>query len=971
MLNFRQIKFAITSLLLTNFFNAFSQTIDNYSPCEGESITLSAYNMFPSDCVNPTNGDPNIYDETNYYTYSISYSGGTFGVMNATPLNTPVTTDELQFTLSPNSYFNPVSATVSVSLSRKLLSTQAYQVCNSQSFTIFPKKNFNLNGPSVINAPGNITYSTSSISGVTNYNWYFPSGWIIVSGQGTNVVTVTPNANSGNVGVNTSPAIQVCKPTSKFVKVTDCFTYGESSFNFCTTNNWGSALSTSQYGDINKFPRLLGDFNGDDQTDIIGFGNTAVNVGISNGSTFNTTSWSTGFTYGGAGYTQLLYQRNVGDFNGDGKDDIIGFGHTQTAVGISTGTSFNSSLFTPIAAFNYTSGYTDNNILPRLIGDVTGDGKDDVVAFGHHDVAVGVSNGSSFNVSNWSGGSTFSNQTGGFSDMNKWPKMLGDFDGDGKMDIIGFGNTNVIVGISNGSGAFSNSTWTTSFTYGTDGFEQKFFPRYLGDFNGDGKTDIIAFGHTGIIVGISTGSSFNVSNWLTGEEFCYDTGWRVDAREIELGYVSAANYAGKDVIRIIDANGDGLDDIVGFNGDGVFIAYSNGTHFKCPAHSNSFSTVGNITQPTYPIIVGQFDVTDDEIEIAAMGYSEISMMNCDNCPNSIASAIPINYEYSAQESGYQGWTVDVYNYCSNSVVLDLTGTSCENNYFITVDEFDLNNWSIISTPYNQQWANHKAPDYLNLSNSLTFVTGKLYKITYAVGPDWNSKTIFVRISQPVASFEANSPSLSTRTHYFLAAGQFKTIYRICSNVLSMTTNGSMSYCDNQYNYELQEVDISTMNPIGSPILQIPSGGGWNNGSVTLNNISTSSFVNNKIYRLTLRVKNSAGTISTTYKYFDKDPNCTITPVINPRSINKGNMGNTNSVVYPNPTSSGYINIKIGDYSDENITIKLLNIEGREILSEVTSSRELKTVNVLGLSKGTYFFKIIGSEKVENIHFIIE
>ncbi|MBK7172933.1 MAG: immunoglobulin domain-containing protein [Bacteroidales bacterium] len=48
-----------------------------------------------------------------------------------------------------------------------------------------------------------LVYSVPNVAGVT-YNWSFPSGWVIVSGQNTNSVTVTIGATSGNIQVTPS-----------------------------------------------------------------------------------------------------------------------------------------------------------------------------------------------------------------------------------------------------------------------------------------------------------------------------------------------------------------------------------------------------------------------------------------------------------------------------------------------------------------------------------------------------------------------------------------------------------------------------------------------------------------------------------------------------------------------------------------------------------------------------------------------
>lgn len=47
------------------------------------------------------------------------------------------------------------------------------------------------------------TYSVSSVNGI-NYNWTFPTGWSIVSGQGTSIITVIPSASAGTITVDPS-----------------------------------------------------------------------------------------------------------------------------------------------------------------------------------------------------------------------------------------------------------------------------------------------------------------------------------------------------------------------------------------------------------------------------------------------------------------------------------------------------------------------------------------------------------------------------------------------------------------------------------------------------------------------------------------------------------------------------------------------------------------------------------------------
>jgi hypothetical protein len=125
---------------------------------------------------------------------------------------------------------------------------------------------------------------------------------------------------------------------------------------------------------------------------------------------------------------------------------------------------------------------------------------------------VGVSNGANFNTDQWAIWST---------DVNM-KELAGDFNGDGRTDVMKFDvpasgtncNGGLWVGLSDGA-KFNASQWAAWCTY-------KDMKVLAGDFNGDGRTDVMKFdvpssGTTcsgGLWVGLSTGSSFNTSQWF-------------------------------------------------------------------------------------------------------------------------------------------------------------------------------------------------------------------------------------------------------------------------------------------------------------------------------------------------------------------------------------------------------------------------------------------------------------------------
>lgn len=60
-----------------------------------------------------------------------------------------------------------------------------------------PNKPAVIIGSTLVCSGVNYTYSTATVAGVTSYNWTLPSGWILVTGQGTNTVTVTAGTVAG------------------------------------------------------------------------------------------------------------------------------------------------------------------------------------------------------------------------------------------------------------------------------------------------------------------------------------------------------------------------------------------------------------------------------------------------------------------------------------------------------------------------------------------------------------------------------------------------------------------------------------------------------------------------------------------------------------------------------------------------------------------------------------------------------
>ena len=223
---------------------------------------------------------------------------------------------------------------------------------------------------------------------------------------------------------------------------------------------------------VSAFPTLVavGDFNGDGKLDLVASDNSnpcrCIMVLLGNG---DGSFQAPVYTYP----TNPILTLAVGDFNGDGKSDLVTGGTFGAASYINILLSNGDGSFQLGA--NYTADPTPES---AVVADFNGDGKLDVAIGDYSGVGVSVLMG---------------NGDGTFQPAVNYPTLyptaitVADFNGDHKLDLavanVGAPGGAASVLLGNGDGTFQPAV---SYPAGD---EMSFLA--VGDFNGDGKPDLV------------------------------------------------------------------------------------------------------------------------------------------------------------------------------------------------------------------------------------------------------------------------------------------------------------------------------------------------------------------------------------------------------------------------------------------------------------------------------------------------
>jgi len=268
--------------------------------------------------------------------------------------------------------------------------------------------------------------------------------------------------------------------------------------------------SAGGWSSDDTYPRKLADVDGvsggSGMADIVGFSSAGAYVSLATGRghfaapTFELAAF--GVDAGGWS-SDNTYPRKLADVSGDTRADIVAFSSAGVYESLATaGGHFAMPTF-ELAAFGTTAGgWSSNDTYPRVLADVNGDGKADIVGFGADGVYVSQATGGgqfaapTFELAAFGAGAN----AGGWTSQDLYPRTLADVNDDGMADIVGFGADGVYVSLATGGGQFASPTFPLSaFSPNAGGWNSdNTYPRQLADISGDGKADIIGFAANGV-----------------------------------------------------------------------------------------------------------------------------------------------------------------------------------------------------------------------------------------------------------------------------------------------------------------------------------------------------------------------------------------------------------------------------------------------------------------------------------------
>ncbi len=425
------------------------------------------------------------------------------------------------------------------------------------------------------------TLSWNASSGATSYDVYFGSSSpppLVTNTTGT-------TSSTGTLGAGRLYYWQVVAKNSAGSASSDIWSFtvqpgaGTAGFTPAPASPWIMGPGAESVA--------AGDFNGDGKPDVVSsnYSNSSLTLLLGDGTGAFTAASGNPFP-AGTGPQSVA----VGDFNGDGKPDLVIADYGGNTVTVLLGNGAGG--FAPAPDSPFTDSAWPVSV---AVGDFNGDGK--------LDLAIADFSGNTVTVLLGDGAGGFTAASGSPFPAGPHPQSVavGDFNGDGKADlaIANVSNREVTVLLGNGTGGFTAASGSP-FPVGVSPTSVA-----VGDFNGDGKLDLAVADNSSNDVAVLLGNGTGGFTAAAGSPF-------------PVGLAPAS-------VAVGDLDGDGrLDLAVANSGDGtVTVLLGDGTGGFTAAPGSPFAAGSK------PVSVAVADFNKDgnpDLAIADNGDGTVTVL---------------------------------------------------------------------------------------------------------------------------------------------------------------------------------------------------------------------------------------------------------------------------------------------------------------------------------------------------------
>lgn len=279
---------------------------------------------------------------------------------------------------------------------------------------------------------------------------------------------------------------------------------------------------------------VLSDLDGDGRSDMATANNystnnaASVSVAKNSGSTGNISfAQNTELAVGG-----MAYAINAGDFNGDGKPDLVASSIVNKTISVFKNTSTAGNMaFAAKVDFG-----TNDNPYSIAIADFNKDGKPDIAVANYLGNSISV-----FKNTSSGGNISFAAKTDFTTALGPSRLITADLDGDGNFDLATANSLSNSISVLRNTSSGGNISFAAKIDYTTGKQPQGIA---AGDLDGDGKTDLLA------------------ANYLDGTISVFKNSSSVSS--VSFNAVTPVSFPGNNVynVSVGDVNGDGKPELV-------------------------------------------------------------------------------------------------------------------------------------------------------------------------------------------------------------------------------------------------------------------------------------------------------------------------------------------------------------------------------------------------------------------------